>query len=95
MNVSVDVNVADQNGTWVATVQVVQDGRRTEHRVTVGPDDLARYGAADVADLVRRSFVFLLAREPNTSILREFRITEIERYFADYAKAIMGPSERT
>jgi hypothetical protein len=88
VNVSVDVKVAEQDGTWVATVRVVQDGRRTEHRVTVGPDDLARYGASDVADLVRRSFVFLLAREPNTSILREFRIIEIERYFPDYRTKI-------
>ena len=60
----------------------------TEHRVTVRDEDLARYGASDAADLVRRSFDFLLAREPNTSILREFRITEIERYFPEYAATI-------
>jgi hypothetical protein len=72
----------------VATVRVVQEGRHTEHRVTVERDDLARYGASDVADLVRRSFVFLLAREPNTSILREFRITDIETYFPEFRKVI-------
>ncbi|HEV8469816.1 MAG TPA: hypothetical protein VGR46_09435 [Candidatus Limnocylindria bacterium] len=88
MNVSVDVSVAKQDTGWVATVRVVQDGRRTEHRVTVGSDDLVRYGASDVTDLVRRSFVFLLARESNTSILRDFRIIEIERYFPEYRGAI-------
>ena len=85
---SVAVNVEERDGSWLASVRVVQDGARTDHRVTVKPEDLARYGASDAKDLVRRSFVFLLAREPNTSILREFRITEIERYFPEYAKAI-------
>ena len=75
-------------GGWVATVDVKQRGAATQHRVTVGRDDLARYGATDAADLVRRSFDFLLAREPNTSILREFRITEIERYFAEFPTVI-------
>lgn len=88
MNVSVDVKVSWRDDTAVATVHVVQDGRHTEHVVTVAREDLALYGASDAADLVRRSFVFLLAREPNTSILRQFRITEIERYFPDYPRAI-------
>jgi hypothetical protein len=72
----------------VATVRVEQRGARTQHRVTVTAEDLRRYGATDVADLVRRSFEFLLEREPNTSILREFRITEIERYFPEFREAI-------
>lgn len=88
MNVSVAVRVENNAGSWLATVRVVQDGRRTDHRVTVTPEDLARYGASDVKDLVQRSFVFLLGREPNTSILPAFGITEIERYFPDYAKVI-------
>ncbi len=84
----VDVSVEGIGGGAIAHVRVEQDGRRTEHRVTVTDDDLARYGAGDVDDLVRRSFDFLLAREPNTSILREFRITEIERYFPEYRETI-------
>lgn len=74
---------------WLATVDVDQRGTKTTtHRVTVRREDLARYGASDASDLVRRSFEFLLAREPNTSILREFRITEIERYYPEWAAAI-------
>lgn len=88
MNLSIDVRVGGGDGDRVATVRVMQDGRRTEHRVNVSQADLERYGASDVRDLVRRSFVFLLAREPNTSILSAFRITEIERYFPDFRKAI-------
>lgn len=75
-------------GGSVADVRVDQGGTSTDHRVTVSDEDLRRYGAGDAADLVRRSFEFLLAREPNTSILREFRITEIERYFPEFREAI-------
>ena len=42
-------------------------------------------GNDDVAALVRRSFEFLLEREPNTSIMREFSLSTIERYFPEYA----------
>ncbi|HEX9437250.1 MAG TPA: hypothetical protein VGA16_08860 [Candidatus Limnocylindria bacterium] len=90
MPASVEVQVERGDGGWTATVGVEQRGSRTEHRVTVRDEDLARYRATDAADLVRRSFEFLLAREPNTSILREFRITEIERYFPEYASSIRG-----
>ena len=92
MNVSVDVKVTPQGGASVATVRVVQGRERTEHRVTVTPEDLARYGATDVKDLVHRSFVFLLAREPNTSIRPEFGISEIERYFPQFGSAIRPKS---
>jgi len=39
---------------------------------------------------VRRSFAFLLAREPRESILREFELPVIARYFPEYPKAIVG-----
>ncbi len=91
MPASTEVRVARGEGGWTATVSVEQRGTRTEHRVTVRDEDLERYGATDAADLVRRSFEFLLAREPNTSILRAFRITEIERYFPEYAATIRRP----
>ena len=93
MNVSVDVKVERQGNSSVATVRVVQDGQRTEHRVTVTLEDLTRYGAHDATDLVHRSFVFLLAREPNTAILRDFRISEIERYFPQFARAIRAKAK--
>ena len=86
--VSVDVRVRPTPGGWVVEVTVSRSGRTTRHRVTVGRDDLTRYGASDPADLVRRSFYFLLAREPNTQVLREFRVTEIEGYFPEFAEAI-------
>jgi len=38
--------------------------------------------------LVTASFQFLLDRESNTSILRSFDLSVIERYFPEYPKAI-------
>jgi len=39
-------------------------------------------------ELVRRSFEFLLEREPKESILSEFDITVISRYFPGYEAEI-------
>ena len=60
----------------------------TTHRVRISRAERDRYGGGDVADLVERSFEFLLARESNTSILREFDLSTIERYFPEYAREI-------
>jgi hypothetical protein len=66
----------------------VSGHERTTHRVRVSRAERERYESEDVADLVTRSFEFLLAREPNTSILRDFDLSTIERYFPEYAREI-------
>ena len=73
----------------------VRDRTTTSHRVRVSRAERERYRGAsatddEVADLVRRSFEFLLAREPNTEILREFDLDTIARYFPDYPVRIAG-----
>ncbi|TMG25538.1 MAG: hypothetical protein E6H96_03330 [Chloroflexi bacterium] len=62
----------------------------THHQVTVSRADLERLepGATDPAEVVRRSFEFLLEREPPESILRSFDLTVIGRYFPDYERVI-------
>ena len=72
---------------WLADV-TIRDAATTTHRVRISRTERERYRANDVADLVSRSFDFLLAREPNTSILREFDLSTIERYFPEYAREI-------
>ncbi|TAK02675.1 MAG: hypothetical protein EPO36_01550 [Chloroflexota bacterium] len=68
------------------------DGSRTSHDVSVSREDVARLspGATDPTDLVRRSFEFLLAREPKESILRTFELPAIGRYFPEYESTIRG-----
>lgn len=60
-------------------------GTRTRHTVGVSREDLERWGGGrPVEDLVRRSFDFLLDREPATSILGRFDLSVIQRYFPDF-----------
>lgn len=44
--------------------------------------------SADPIALVRRSFEFLLAREPKESILRSFGLSVIGRHFPEYEREI-------
>jgi hypothetical protein len=82
------VSVRESGDGWLAEV-TVRDPATTTHRVRVSKAERERYGGGgEVTDLVRRSFDFLLAREPNTSILREFDLSTIERYFPEYAREI-------
>ena len=69
---------------------VVKDGGgSSQHHVTVGPDQLEDLsGAASAEELIEASFEFLLEREPKESILSEFELSVIARYFPDYPVAI-------
>jgi hypothetical protein len=67
-------------------VQVHEGDLTTSHRVTVPADmvDDLQLGEVDRAVLVEESFTFLLEREPATSILREFSLRDITRFFPEY-----------
>jgi hypothetical protein len=84
----IGVGVHESGDGHVAEV-TVNDRETTKHRVRISRAERKRYGGEDVADLVRRSFEFMLARESNTSILREFDLSTIERYFPEYAREIV------
>ncbi len=65
----------------------LRDGETTSnHRVRVPPKMIDGLGLDDVDPevVVRESMSFLLEREPPSSILPEFSLTDIPRYFADY-----------
>lgn len=73
------------------TFQVtVQGPHPTRHTVVVDADYATRItgGRLSSAELVRRSFEFLLEREPNTSILRSFELPVIAHYFPEYETTI-------
>jgi len=89
--VTPEVSCSRVRDGWSCDVAISDGGRAvTTHRVTVAAVDLARLdpGAATPDDLVRRSFAFLLEREPPESILRSFDLTVIGRYFREYESAI-------
>ena len=78
---------------WLAGVTVTDYGSSREFEVGVSDAELAHFdpGAADPTQLVRRSFQFLLAREPKESILRSFGLSIIARYFPEYEREIRRP----
>jgi hypothetical protein len=86
----VTVQAEPLGDAWRCRVAVEHQGERTEHVVTVSRSDLERWGRGgeqkDVEDLVRRSFEFLLEREPPSSILQTFDLSVIQRYFPDYGR---------
>jgi hypothetical protein len=71
-------------------VRVVEGGSESTHRVSVKSTDCERLtgGKATPEDLVRRSFEFLLEHEPKESILGEFDLMLIARYFPQYEREI-------
>lgn len=71
-------------------VTVEESGSRTTHQVTVGSDYYQKLtgGAVAADELVRRSFEFLLEREPKESILSRFELPVIARYFPEYEREI-------
>ena len=75
---------------FVCDVIVGTDPAATRHSVAVSQYVLARLapGHYDPERLVEASFDYLLAREPRESILPDFELPVIERYFPGYEVAI-------
>lgn len=68
----------------------VHGASRTAHEVTIPAGYLETLGLARAAPerVLEESFRFLLAREPNTSILASFALPDIARYFPEYESDI-------
>ncbi|HSM71183.1 MAG TPA: hypothetical protein VK851_06540 [Anaerolineales bacterium] len=64
----------------------VRSSTVTHHKVTLTQEYYEKLtaGAVSAEELVRISFEFLLAREPNTSILSDFDLSVISNYFPVY-----------
>ena len=77
-------------GGWLACVTVTDHGTGRDFEVSISEEELRQLepDSADPTILVRRSFEFLLAREPKESILRSFGLSVIGRYFPEYEREI-------
>ena len=92
MSTSIRVTPTPNAAGWTCHVLIEEGGRTvSEHRVTLTTSDLKRLAPqSTVENLIKRSFDFLLEREPATSILRRFDLMDIERYFPEYPGVISG-----
>ena len=83
---TIDVTCIDQNNYQVT----VTDRTTTSHHVTVQNGYLQTLTTEPIApiEIIKKSFEFLLAREPNTSILRHFDLSVIAHYFPEYTQSI-------
>jgi hypothetical protein len=63
-------------------VRIRDGGVETSHLVSV--PERSEFEGEDAERLVRASFEFLLEREPPSSILAEFELSDIARYFPKY-----------
>ena len=72
-------------------VRVAERGSTSTHHVTLDPKDHAKLagGKAVPEELIRKSFEFLLEREPKESILSRFDLPLIGRYFPEYKHEII------
>lgn len=71
-------------------VRVIEAASESVHQVALDPKDYERLsgGAVEPQELIRKSFQFLLAREPKESILSRFDLSVISRYFPEYERKI-------
>ena len=67
-------------------VRILEKDGETAHHVSLKQDDYTRLtsGKIEPEELLRRSFEFLLEREPKESILSRFDLSVISRYFPEY-----------
>lgn len=81
----VEVRCSADGDGYRCTVEVSDARSTSRHVVRVSRKDIERWRhGRSVEELVRDSFGFLLEREAKESILNEFDLSVIKRYFPDY-----------
>ena len=82
---AVQVHCTPEGDGYRCAVTVTDSTSSTRHTVRVSKTDFDRWGRGRPAEaLVKDSFDFLLERESKESILREFDLSAIKRYFPEY-----------
>jgi hypothetical protein len=89
------VNCEPQDGGWRCAVTVGEDAGATHHEVLVDRATLEDLAPAATPELlVTESIRFLLEREPRESIMRQFELPIIGRFFGDYPDEIRNRLRR-
>ena len=66
----------------------IYSNTETNHQVTISDNFVTEYKIKHLTkkEIIEQSFIFLLERESNKSILRKFDIEVIANYFPEYKK---------
>jgi hypothetical protein len=80
----------EKTGDLEFRVRILEKDGETTHQVSLKQEDYTKLtgGKTEPEELVRRSFEFLLEREPKESILTRFDLSVISRYFPQYEREI-------
>jgi hypothetical protein len=87
--------------SWKYDVEIFEnDGSdsKTSHQVTLDRDyymDMTEGGLIVPEEFVKKSFQFLLDREPKDTILLQFDIAQINDFFPEYEKEIKKVVDRS
>ncbi|MFW5944764.1 MAG: hypothetical protein ACOCTU_05835 [Bacteroidota bacterium] len=83
----IKVDKQDEN-TFQVTVE--ESGSNSTHTVTVDDKYYKKLtgGVIPKEDLIKKSFEFLLEREPKESIMSKFDLTVISKFFPEYESFI-------
>ena len=67
---------------------IIYSNTETNHQVTISDNFVTEYQIKNLTkkEIIEQSFIFLLERESNNSILRKFDIEVIANYFPEYKK---------
>ena len=85
------IKITKQNeNTFIVDVEV--EGYKTTHKVHVDDDYYKKLTGGKISkeELIKRSFEFLLDRESNKTILSEFDLKVINRYFSTYENVMIN-----
>lgn len=83
-------SIGKTGGAETFHVEVREEGSSTEHKVTLRDTYYEKLTHGDVSrsELIRKSFAFLLEREPKESILGSFDLSVISEYFPEYEEKV-------
>lgn len=81
---------AQQNQKYIFDVIVSDSNGNTNHIVEIDKDYYTKLSDGNIspAELVKKSFEFLLVRESKESILHKFDLSVIQTYFPEYEDEI-------
>ena len=86
----IDVKLTRYTDHYEFDVTVTEGGSQTRHHVTMNDMTCRKLGGEDASPdrVVEAAFEFLLEREPKESILSEFDVSVIARYFPSFEDEI-------